>query len=193
MNSSSIAMQSKTSLGQVFGFMKTKQYVEAENLLNRLIRKEPKNHLWHELLGLLYVTLNDGVRGKSALEQALSLNPGSHLAWNNYGNAWALVKNTTQALKAYHQALVIAPNHSDAHFNAGRMHLMLAEFDQALILCICRKWEIFISVPMITRLPFLILKKRWRPTPVILSHFKTWPIPWLFWDGTKKRQRFCMK
>ena len=125
-------MQANTPLNKVINLITASRYSDAESMLNGLIRMDSRNYLWFELLGLLYVTLTDGARAEKALEKALSLNPGSHLAWNNYGNALAQSKKYPEALEAYKRAISIAPGYADPNFNMGRVYFLMGEFDQAL-------------------------------------------------------------
>jgi protein O-GlcNAc transferase len=132
-------MPSKFLISQAVNLIKASSYQAAENYLENAIASEPKVAIWHELLGLLYVTTADGVRAEQALHQAIQLNPNSYLAWNNYGNALTLLLKYEEALVAYQKSLNLHSEFSDAYFNVGRLYRLLGDYKNSeifLIKCI---------------------------------------------------------
>jgi predicted O-linked N-acetylglucosamine transferase (SPINDLY family) len=129
-------MPSKFLISQAVSLIKASSYQAAENYLENAIASEPKVAIWHELLGLLYVTTTDGVRAEQALHQAIQLNPNSYLAWNNYGNALTLLLKYEDALIAYQKSLNLHSDFSDAYFNIGRLYRLLGDYKKSEIFLI---------------------------------------------------------
>lgn len=86
------------------------------------------NHWW--ALGQLYMVQKNFESAAEAFHQGAVLSPDYALTYRE-GNAWAKAGDFAKALRAYENAISLAPNDFWAHWQAGRMALFLGDQERA--------------------------------------------------------------
>jgi Flp pilus assembly protein TadD len=109
---------------------KAGSFEEAEHAGQRALELDPKSPTVHNTLGLMFSSLANRQRNRTARKQkldqairhyrqALAIQPSYAQAHNNLGMALDEQGNFDEAIQHYRQALRIKPNYAQAHNNLG--------------------------------------------------------------------------
>src|SRR5580704_9739068 len=105
---------------------------EAERLLERLVRKEPRNFGALHLLGVISIQRQEFERGAELITRSISLFPNDAFAHRNLGIALICMKRFEPSLASLDRAIALEPPLADAHYNRGVALSALRRFDEAL-------------------------------------------------------------
>ena len=112
--------------------LKTKDFVQALDLLNKAIKIKPEYPNTYSNKGNV---LNELKRYEEALlnyDKAISIQPIYPSAHSNRGIVLTKLKRFEEALASYDKAISFQPNYLDAHFNRGITLKELGRFEEAL-------------------------------------------------------------
>jgi tetratricopeptide (TPR) repeat protein len=104
---------------------------EAERLLVKATKLEPRNPRSYYNLGLNLQRQHANQRAAEAYRRAIDLKPDYAEALNNYGNTLTSLGRFDEALTAFDKALALRPAYARAHFNRGYLLDQLRRFDEA--------------------------------------------------------------
>src|SRR5690242_13908148 len=128
-----------SELDQAFKLHRQGRLRDAEELCQRILRREPREFGALHLLGALKLHQDQPAEATKLFAAALAIDPGSTAAHANQGLALAALNRPDEALASYAQALRIDPanaealaNQGDALCDLGRLPEALASYDQAL-------------------------------------------------------------
>jgi len=99
------------------------QLDQAEGMLRTAIAAEPDRP---DLLGLLAVVLDakkEYDQAEAFHQRALRLAPRSAGLWNNFGNHYVALGNSTKARSAFLHVLAVEPAHANANLQLARIAL----------------------------------------------------------------------
>lgn len=85
-----------------------------------------------DLLGLVYFARAEFARARTNFEASLAARPGHAATLMHLGSALHEMKLSAEALAVLDQALVIAPEHAELHYNIGVVAQYLGDADRAL-------------------------------------------------------------
>jgi len=83
-------------------------------------------------IGLSLINTGDIELGRSALNEALQLDPGLWRAYNGLGVSYAIEKDWVAAENAYLQAMALSPKSPEIYNNLGFSYLQQGDFAKAL-------------------------------------------------------------
>jgi tetratricopeptide (TPR) repeat protein len=99
------------------------RYSEAAEELKKLLPLGPKSFELHELLGLVYASLNQNGDAEEQLGIAVELKPDSAAARTNFGALLLHLGKSSLAADQFLQALRIAPQSYEASHNLGELYV----------------------------------------------------------------------
>ncbi len=100
-----------------------KQFDEASNLAEQVLRHNPDCAAAHQVLGLVATERGQPQDALARLERALALQPDLVPSHNGLGRCCALLDDLDRALHHFNAALAIQPEHAFAHFNRATVWL----------------------------------------------------------------------
>lgn len=104
---------------------------DAVALLNRVLKRHPKNASALLLRSTARFMLGDLAGGRLDLDRSLELDPENRQAWLNRAALELAGDNHQQALAAFRRAEALAPSAPDNSLNIGAVLLLLDRFDEA--------------------------------------------------------------
>lgn len=114
---------------------------EAAKAYEQILLIQPTHFDALHFLGLCHFQYGHHDTAVQLIGKALRLNPKSHAAHNNMGNALKLLKRYTDAIAKYDKAISLNRNYADAYFNrantlqeVGRLEDALKSYDKATTL-----------------------------------------------------------
>lgn len=121
------------NLAQVL--LEMKHPLESEALLRTALSRHPQDTRLQTVLGRALLLQNCLTEGAAELEAVLALRPAEANALNHLGVARRLLGDVDGARTAFEKAIVAEPDHVDAHFNLGQLHLEHGEFAEGWRQC----------------------------------------------------------
>lgn len=110
-----------------------KKYDETEAVVRRIIERDPKAAVPHQLLGLVHVDRFEIPEALERLQHALSLRPDLPVAHNSLGHCQVLLGNDEAALDHFNTALYLEPQHVLAHYNRSVVWLKRGQFREGWV------------------------------------------------------------
>lgn len=104
---------------------------EAEQILQALLRQDPKYGEAWLCLGLLATQAGDSEAAKACFEEILSWDKSNYLAWFYLGNTCLKLSDFLSARQAYQNVLQLKPNLSEVWVNLGNVEKYLGQFKHA--------------------------------------------------------------
>ncbi|MCP4202935.1 MAG: tetratricopeptide repeat protein [bacterium] len=104
---------------------------EALDLLNRWLKKKPKDPQGLLLRSTAHFMIGDLEKGKRDLDRSLELDPRSRQAWLNRAALELADEDYAGALEAFGQAETLDDSAADNSLNIGTVLLLLDRFDEA--------------------------------------------------------------
>jgi tetratricopeptide (TPR) repeat protein len=113
------------------------QHKEAIEAYKEVISRQPALAMPYYNLGLSYAALDQQADAISGFQNALKAfkemvahdpdykNPTFELAYYNLGISYGKLERYTEAAEAFRQALLLEPNHAEAHYNLGVVYYMM--------------------------------------------------------------------
>ena len=103
-------------------------------VLNLALSKNEQNAQLHGLIGVVEYEFGDAYRGLEQLELATALPSCDESIWCNYAHILQRMRQYEKALKAYQQAILIAPQYAEAHSGCGNVYLEEGDWERAYAL-----------------------------------------------------------
>lgn len=118
-------------LQQAASLIQHGQFAQAETLLARLTKTQPRNATGHFLSG--YAALQGGrhAEAAAAMHKAIALGLRDAAAYYHYGCALAALGRFSEAAEAFEQSLVLKPDFLPARTNLASCRFELHDFAQA--------------------------------------------------------------
>jgi len=108
------------NLGIAYGLKD--EYENAVKVLQKATRLQSDSEAFY-YLGYSYMKLADHSKAIGALRQAVDLDPESIQAYLALAAAMGAVRNWSAAIKTLNTVIILQPDHAEAHFLLGIMHL----------------------------------------------------------------------
>jgi tetratricopeptide (TPR) repeat protein len=100
-------------------FMAEKQYEDAIRAYQDLLKTEPKNAVFMNMIGIGYLDLSNLTQAKKYFERSVKADKAYSSAVNNLGMVWYTQKNYRRAIREYKRAVAIDPGQAGTHANLG--------------------------------------------------------------------------
>ncbi len=113
-------------------FIINAHYGEAIEMLNILLRYDPKVHEAYFLRGVAKYNLNDLIGAEVDYTSAIRLNPVFTLAYEYRAIALARLGNYDQALKDFKEAIELRPDQPSPYYSRGVTLLLTNQLDKAI-------------------------------------------------------------
>ncbi len=111
--------------------MARKLYREAVESFGQLVKKDPKNPVAWNKLGIAHHQLLDFSGARVCYERAVRVNPKYAEAINNLGTIYYSQKNFKKAIRMYEKSLELTPNAASVHSNLGTALFARKKLDDA--------------------------------------------------------------
>ncbi|MBO7213642.1 MAG: tetratricopeptide repeat protein, partial [Rikenellaceae bacterium] len=111
-------------------FIINAHYGEAIEMLNILLRYDPKVHEAYFLRGVAKYNLNDLIGAEVDYTSAIRLNPVFTLAYEYRAIALARLGNYDQALKDFKEAIELRPDQPSPYYSRGVTLLLTNQLDK---------------------------------------------------------------
>jgi tetratricopeptide (TPR) repeat protein len=104
---------------------------EARDRILKQIEASPKNPLFYNLLGKVWLQTKDAAQAEAAYKKAIEITPDLPLSYTNLGELYLATGRQDQAIKEYEAALAKNPKLVGAHMILGMIHERKKEVDKA--------------------------------------------------------------
>ena len=118
--------------------MAEKRYDAAIDAYQTLLKSEPKNALFLNMIGIAYLNLSNSVthganynQAKKYFERSAKADKKYASAVNNLGMVWYQQKNYRRAIREYQRAVAIDPSQSGTHGNLGYAYYKIKKYGEA--------------------------------------------------------------
>ncbi len=132
-------MSAEDLVGSADSFRAAKNYTDANRLLQEAVRRQPKDAVIVNKLGINEIQLKDYQGAAGHFKKAIKLNPQFADALNNLGAVYFLQNNLRGAERYYRKALALDESRATFHVNLAatwerqnKLNLALAEYQRAL-------------------------------------------------------------
>jgi len=109
-----------------------KQYEDARDYFNLAIRKDSKNPVLYNKLGLVYLRMNNLKGAESAFQKAVKRNSKYADAVNNIGAVYYMRKNYGGASRYFKKAVALQETRPAFHVNLGASWFAQKQLDRAI-------------------------------------------------------------
>jgi len=107
------------------------EYQSSIDLLERAIKKDPKNKTAYNDLGRAYRAINKYEQAEGAYKKAIEIDPFNAYAYNNLGLVYWDQRHYDDAEKAFQKQIEIDPLDKYAHSNLGQMMVQEKKYAEA--------------------------------------------------------------
>lgn len=107
-----------------------KDFPRCAALLQRAIRAEPANAIFHGLMGAALVKLKRFEAAIASLDRAIALKPDYPQALSNRGLAYQELLDFGAAAESFDRAIAIKPDYTPAYFNKARLLLLIGDWER---------------------------------------------------------------
>lgn len=104
---------------------------EARERVLKQIEASPKNPLFYNLLGKIWLHTKETAQAEAAYKKAIEITPDFPLSYTNLGELYLATGKQDQAVKEYEAALAKNPKLVGAHMILGMIHERKKELDKA--------------------------------------------------------------
>jgi len=111
--------------------MAEKRYEACIDAYQDLLKSEPKNAIFMNMIGIAYLDLSNFDQAKKYFERAEKADKKYSSAVNNLGMVYYTQKNYRRAIREYQRAAAIDPNQAGTHANLGFAYYNTNKFPQA--------------------------------------------------------------
>ncbi len=112
-------------------FMAEKRYDAGILAYEDLLKNEPKNALFMNMIGIAYLNLANYGQAKKYFERAAKADKSYSSAVNNLGMVAYQQKNYRRAIREYQKAVAIDPNQGGTHANLGYAYYKTKKYPEA--------------------------------------------------------------
>ncbi len=111
--------------------MAEKRYEACIEAYQDLLKSEPKNAVFMNMIGIAYLDLSNYDQAKKYFQRAEKADKKYSSAVNNLGMVYYTQKNYRRAIREYQRAAVIDPSQAGTHANLGFAYYNTNKFPQA--------------------------------------------------------------
>jgi tetratricopeptide (TPR) repeat protein len=112
-------------------FMATKRYEAAIKEYQELLRTEPRNAQYLNMVGICYLNLSDFGKARKYFQRSAKADKKNPSPVNNLGMAWYQQKNYGRAIREYRKAIAIDPGQAGVWGNLGFAYYNTKKFPEA--------------------------------------------------------------
>lgn len=120
-------------LSEARTFMGEGAYSEALLLLDKTLKKDPKNHAAYNMRGIVRLELGQAELALDDFNYSIALDSTDYRSYYNRGNAHYQRQNFDKAIADYDKALRLEPKVPDIYLNRGNTLVQLENYDQAIL------------------------------------------------------------
>ena len=113
--------------------MAEKRYEAAIQTYQDLLKSEPKNAVFMNMIGIAYLNLSNLEQAKKYFQRSSKADKKYPSAVNNLGMVWYSQKNFRRAIREYQKAVAIDPGQAGTHANLGFAYYNTKKFPEASI------------------------------------------------------------
>jgi len=111
--------------------MAEKRYDAGIHAYEDLLKSEPKNELFMNMIGIAYLNMSNYGQAKKYFERAVKADKTYSSAVNNLGMVAYQQKNYRRAIREYQRAVAIDPNQGGTHANLGYAYYKTKKYPEA--------------------------------------------------------------
>jgi tetratricopeptide (TPR) repeat protein len=112
-------------------FMAEKRYDAGIHAYEDLLKSEPKNAVFLNMVGIAYLNMANYAQSKKYFERAAKADKTYPSAVNNLGMVYYQQKNYRRAIREYQKAVAIDPGQSGTHANLGYAYYKTKKYAEA--------------------------------------------------------------
>ena len=112
-------------------FMAEKRYDAGIHAYEDLLKSEPKNAVFLNMIGIAYLNVANYAQAKKNFERAAKADNTYPSAVNNLGMVYYQQKNYRRAIREYQKAVAIDPGQSGTHANLGYAYYKTKKYAEA--------------------------------------------------------------
>jgi tetratricopeptide (TPR) repeat protein len=112
-------------------FMAEKRYDAGIHAYEDLLKSEPKNAVFLNMVGIAYLNMANYGQSKKYFERAAKADKTYPSAVNNLGMVYYQQKNYRRAIREYQKAVAIGPGQSGTHANLGYAYYKTKKYAEA--------------------------------------------------------------
>jgi tetratricopeptide (TPR) repeat protein len=131
MNADQGVSANETGLERANALVATKQYEAAIRAYQDLLKSEPRNALYLNMIGICYLNLGNDKQAKKYFERSFKADKKYAPARSNLGMVWYRKKNYRRAIREYRKALAIDPDQAGVYANVGYAYYHWKKYKQA--------------------------------------------------------------
>jgi tetratricopeptide (TPR) repeat protein len=111
--------------------MAEKRYEESIRDYQELLKSEPKNAVFMNMIGIAYLNLGNFSQARKFFERAVKADKTYPSAVNNLGMVWYQQKNYRRAIREYQRAVAIDADQPGTHANLGYAYYKTKKYAEA--------------------------------------------------------------
>jgi tetratricopeptide (TPR) repeat protein len=111
--------------------MAEKRYDAGIQAYEDLLKSEPKNAVFMNMIGIAYLNLSNYSQARKYFERAAKADKTYPSAVNNLGMVWYQQKNYRRAIREYQRAVAIDPDQAGTHANLGYAYYKTKKYLEA--------------------------------------------------------------
>jgi tetratricopeptide (TPR) repeat protein len=111
--------------------MAEKRYEAAIHEYEDLLKTEPKNAVFMNMIGIAYLNISNLNQAKKYFERAIKTDKTYSSAVNNLGMVWYQQKNYRRAIREYQRAVAVDPGQAGTHANLGYAYYKTKKYSEA--------------------------------------------------------------
>jgi tetratricopeptide (TPR) repeat protein len=112
-------------------FMATKRYDDAIREYNDLLKKDPKNAPYLNMVGIAYLNLGNNDQAKRYFDRSSKADKKYASPLNNLGMIWYQQKNYRRAIRQYERAIQVDPAQAGVYANLGFAYYNTKKYTEA--------------------------------------------------------------
>jgi len=112
-------------------FMATKRYDDAIREYNDLLKNDPKNAPYLNMVGIAYLNLGNSNQAKKYFDRSSKADKKYASPLNNLGMIWYQQKNYRRAIRQYQRAIQVDPNQAGLYANLGFAYFNTKKYTEA--------------------------------------------------------------
>ncbi len=111
--------------------MAEKRYDAGIQAYQDLLKSEPKNAVFLNMIGIAYLNMSNFEQAKKYFQRSAKADKKYSSAVNNLGMVWYEQKNYRRAIREYQKAVAMDPNQGGSHANLGFAYYKMKKYAEA--------------------------------------------------------------
>jgi tetratricopeptide (TPR) repeat protein len=111
--------------------MAEKRYEAAVDAYGALLKSDPKNAGYLNMIGIAYLDMSDFNQARKYFTRSIKADKTYSSAVNNLGMVWYQQKNYRRAVREYQRAIAIAPGQAGTYANLGYAYYKMKKYVEA--------------------------------------------------------------